>query len=69
MNPQDNPAFLIPTWQSVLDIIKESAKTRIEELRNQHSGDDDALAKILVCDNRINNTKCWNQYNGEENLL
>ena len=52
MDPQNDPAFPIPTWQTTLDMIKETA-TVIVELKNQHSGDEDALAKILVCENRI----------------
>ena len=53
MDPQDDPAFPIPTWQSTLDLIKESATARIVELKNQHDGDEDATFKILVCENGI----------------
>ena len=42
---------------------------RIEELKNQHSGDEEALAKILVCENRVKDTKCWRQYNGKEKKI
>ena len=59
MDPHDNLAFFIPTWQTTLDMIKESGIARIVELKNQHSGDEDALVKILVCENRIKDTKCW----------
>ena len=48
MDPQEDPAFPIPTWQITLGMIKESAMARIEELRNQHGWDEDALATILV---------------------
>ena len=53
IDPQEEPVFPIPTWQTILDMIKENAMARIEELRNQHSGDEEALAKILVCENRV----------------
>ena len=53
MDPQEDPAFPIPTWQKTLDDIKEYGMVRIEELRNQYNEDNEALAKILVCENRV----------------
>ena len=66
MDPKEDPAFPIPTWQTTLDLIKDSATARIVELRTQHDGDGEAMAKILVYKNRIKDTKCWRQYNGNQ---
>ena len=61
MDPKEDPAFPIPTWQTTLDLIKENTTARIGELRIQHNGDREAMAKILACENRIKDTKCWRQ--------
>ena len=47
MDTQEDPAFPIPMWKTTLEMIKDSATARIGELKNQHCGDEDALAKIL----------------------
>ena len=69
MAQQEDPAFPIPTWQTTPSMIKESTMVRIEELRNQHSGDEDELAKILVCENRIKDKTFCRQYSGKEKKI
>ena len=69
MDPQEDPAFTIPTLQTTLETIKDSDTARIVELKNQNSGDEEALAKILVYENQIKETKCWRQYNGKEKKI
>ena len=66
MFPQDDPAFSIPTWRTVLDQIKVYTTARIQELKSQLDGDQEAIAKILACENWIKDTKCWKQYSGKE---
>ena len=62
MDPQEDPAFPIPTWQNTLDTIKDNAVVRIEELKNQYNEDNEAVSKILVCEKRVQDKKCWLQY-------
>ena len=50
MDPKDEPAFPIPSWQTTLEFIKESARARVGELRAQLEGDGEAMAKILACE-------------------
>ena len=66
MGSKDDPAFPIPTRQTTLEFIKDSASARVGELRTQHDGDGEAMAKLLVCENRIKDTKCWRQYSRKE---
>ena len=69
MDPQEDPAFPILKWLTTLKLIKDSATAWIVELKNRHSGDKEALAKILVCENPLKSTKCWQQYNGKEKKI
>ena len=50
MDPKEDPAFPIPSWQTTLEFIKESARARVGEQRIQHEGDGEAMAKILACE-------------------
>ena len=69
MDPKEDPAFPIPSWQTTQEFIKESARARVGELKNQHEGDGEAMAKILACEGRINDIKCFRQYNGKEKKI
>ena len=69
MDPQEDPTFPIPTWQTTLEMIKDTATAMVEEPKNQHSGDQEALAKNLACENQIKGTKCWRQYKGKEKKI
>ena len=69
MDPKEDPAFPKPSWQTTQEFIKESARARVGELKNQHEGDGEAMAKILACEGRINDTKCYQQYNGKEKKI
>ena len=66
MDPQEDPAFPIPTWQKTLETIKDYAMVRIEELKNNYNEDNESFAKILVCEKRVQDTKCWRKYYGKE---
>ena len=69
MDPKEDPAFPIPSWQTTQEFIKESARARVGELKNQHEGDGEAMAKILACEGQIDDTKCFKQYNGKEKKI
>ena len=43
MDPKEDPAFPIPSWQTTLEYVKESARARVGELKNQHEGDGEAM--------------------------
>ena len=53
MEPQADPAFPTPSWQTTLEHIKTFATTRVEELNSQYEGDEAATEKIEVCEKRI----------------
>ena len=42
---------------------------RIKELKSQYNDDNEALAKILVCEKQVKDTKCWRQYYGKEKKI
>ena len=65
MNPKDVHAFPIPARQTILEQIKECAAVRLVVLRNQQEGGQEALAKSLVSENWIKDTK----YNGKEKKI
>ena len=44
MDPKEDQAFSIPSWQTTLEYVKESARARIGELKNQHEGNGEAIA-------------------------
>ena len=69
MDPKEDPAFPIPSWQTTLEYVKESARARVGDLKNQHEGDGEAMAKILACEGRINDTKCFKHYSGKEKKI
>ena len=69
MDPKEDPAFPIPSWQTTLEYVKESARARVGELKNQHEGDGEAMAKILAYEGRINYTKCFKHYSGKEKKI
>ena len=69
MDLKEDPPFPIPSWQTTLEFIKESAGARVGELRVQHEGDGEAMAKILACEGRINDTKCFKHYSGKEKKI
>ena len=69
MEPKEDPAFPIPSWKDTLEFLKESARTRVGELEIQHEGDGEAMAKILVCEGRIKDIKCFRHYNGKEKKI
>ena len=58
--------FLIPTWQTGLENIKNFAKERAGELRSNNNGEEDAAAQIVICEAQIKDTKCWHMYNSKE---
>ena len=69
MEPKEDPAFPIPQWRITQEFLKQSATARVEELKTQHEGDGEAMTKILVCEGRINDIKCFRQYNGKEKKI
>ena len=48
-DPKIDPAFPIPHWQTVLDKLKQDAKSRVDTLLNQHNENEEAVAKIKTC--------------------
>ena len=57
-DPKIDPAFPIPHWQTVLDKLKQDAKSRVDTLLNQHNENEDAVAKIKTCEQKIKEMKC-----------
>ena len=64
MKPGTDNAFPIPTWQTALENIKNFAKERVEDIRSNIEQEEDA--KIVICEARIKDTKCWHMYNSKE---
>ena len=62
-DPKIDPAFPIPHWQTVLDKLKQDAKSRVEALLNQHNENEYAVAKIKACEQKIKEIKGWQLYN------
>ena len=46
-DPKIDPAFPIPHWQTVLDKLKQDAKSRVDALLNQHNENEETVAKNL----------------------
>ena len=65
-DPQKSPAFPIPHWQTVLDKLKQDAKSRVDTLLNQHNENEDAVAKIKACEQKIKEMKCWQLYSRKD---
>ena len=62
MEPSNEALFPLITWQSALDKLKVFAKERVREFKSSHKGKDELIAKNLPCEERINNMRCWKQY-------
>ena len=43
--------------------LKAYAGERVAELKATHEGDNEAIAKIDACNERINGMRCWRLYN------
>ena len=52
------PAGASITWQSALDKPKE----RVNEHKSNHEGENESMAKILACEERIKGMRFWKQY-------
>ena len=65
-DPKTSPAFPIPHWQTVLDKLKQDAKSRVDTLLNQHNENEDAVAKIKTCEQKIKEMKCWQLYSKKD---
>ena len=47
MEPANEAAFALNSWQSALEKLKTFAKERVSELKGRHTGEDESVAKIL----------------------
>ena len=52
IDPSIDAAFPLLSWQDGPQKLKTFAKERVSELRGNHEGEDEAMAKIIACEAR-----------------